>query len=431
MHRLHRCLTTVAAIAVVCSDPLITAHAQQPLFPPLSQQSAAPSAGASHAKSAHAKPRKRRHPRRIVRRLTHKAHKAPVVEAALPPTDPKVRLSTRLRLGDGVRMWRPSRKEIGVAYAPGGSDATPSGAFKFIVDRAALRKYLTKTAPYIKRSPVSAKVVVDTATATNVDAQQVPAKIIPEINGATLDIDAAVDLVQQSIQKDPSTTHIVLPVKTKPARVTADQLKGVNARIGYFVTRFNPGDVGRTQTVRLAIDIIDGTVVPPQGVFSVNHTVGERTAERGFGKGHVFVDGKMEVQQGGGMCQVATTLFNAAMLADLKIVERHQHVRTIPYADPGRDATVYWGQKDLKIQNLTSAPLYISYTTTRSHAIVSLFGQAAPGRVVKLVSHYQKLGERHYTGIFYRIVKNADGTVVKDKPFRSAYKWTPALDYSR
>ncbi len=207
-------------------------------------------------------------------------------------------------------------------------------------------------------------------------------------------------------------------------------MKGINARIGYFVTRFNPGDAGRTQTVRLAIQIIDGTVVPPGGVFSVNQIVGERTAARGFGTGHVFVNGKMEVQQGGGMCQVATTLFNAAMLADLRIVERRQHVRTIPYADPGRDATVYYGQKDFKFQNDTQAPIFVSYKTTRSHAIVSLFGAAVPGRKVRLVDHYQRLGERHYKASFYRVVYE-NGTAHKDPTFLSNYKWTPALDFSR
>jgi len=144
----------------------------------------------------------------------------------------------------------------------------------------------------------------------------------------------------------------------------------------------------------------------------------------------VFVNGKMEVQQGGGMCQVATTLFNAAMLADLRIVERRQHVRTIPYADPGRDATVYYGQKDFKFQNDTQAPVFVSYKTTRSHAIVSLFGAAVPGRKVRLVDHYERLGERHYKASFYRVVYE-NGMAHKDPTFLSNYKWTPALDFSR
>ena len=338
------------------------------------------------------------------------------------------RLSVRLRLGDGRQTWHPTRKQIGVSYASG-SDSSPAGTFKFAVDRAKLRSYLTKIAPYVKRQPKDAKVVVGNVGEDN-GTEQVPAHVVPGYNGAVLDVSAAVDQIQKAVTANPGVLHIILPVKTKKADVTAADLQRINARIGYFVTRFNPGDAGRTQTVRLAIQIIDGTVVPPGGVFSVNKVVGERTAARGFGTGHVFVDGHMEVQQGGGMCQVATTLFNAAMLANLKIVERKQHVRTIPYADPGRDATVYYGQKDFKFENDTKAPVFVSYKTTHSHAIVSLFGQATPGLKVKLVDHYQRLGERHYKASFYRVVYE-NGTAHKDPPFLSNYKWTPALDFNR
>ena len=100
---------------------------------------------------------------------------------------------------------------------------------------------------------------------------------MPGHSGAVLEVDAAVDAVQKAIQSNPGTAHIVLPVKVKPAEVTAQDLQGINARIGYFVTRFNPGDVGRTMTVRHAIDIIDGHVVMPGATFSVNQVVGERT----------------------------------------------------------------------------------------------------------------------------------------------------------
>jgi len=353
----------------------------------------------------------------------------PDVPDANPPTVNN-RLVVKMRLGDGRKTWHPSRKQIGVRYAAGGSDSSGPGSFKFTVNRATLRGYLDSIAPYIQRGSKIAKVVVSNIGGDQ-GTGQVPAHVIPGYDGAILDTNAAVDAIQKAVESNPGTVHIILPVKTKEGHPSATDLKGINARIGYFVTRFNPGDKGRTQTVRLAIKIIDGTMVPPGGVFSVNSIVGERTAARGFGTGHVFVDGKMEVQQGGGMCQVATTLFNAAMLAGLKIVERKQHVRTIPYADPGRDATVYFGQKDFKFQNNTSAPVYVSYKTNRSHAIVSLFGAATPGLKVKLVNHYRRLGERHYTASFYRVVYQPNGAVRKDPPFNSSYKWTPALDFSR
>ena len=342
------------------------------------------------------------------------------------------RLAVRLRLGDGRQTWHPTRKQLGVGYAPGSSDASPAGEVKFVVNRAKTRAYFNSIAPYIRRAPKNAKVVLVGASANDEGTDQVPAQVVPGYDGAALDVDAAVDLIQKSMQTSPSVVHIILPVKTKPAKVSAAKLQGIDARVGYFVTRFNPGDEGRTATVRRAISLIDGTIVPPGGVFSVDQTVGPRDPAHGFtGKGHVFVDGHMEMQSGGGMCQVATTIFNAAMLADLKIVERHQHVRTVPYVDPGRDATIYHGQKDFRIQNNTDAPLLISYRTTRSHAIVSLFGKGVPGRKVRLLASHRRLGERHYVGTFNRVVYEPGSAPQKGQPFHSDYKWTEALDFSR
>ncbi len=341
------------------------------------------------------------------------------------------RLAQKLRLGDGRQTWHPSRKQVGVSYAPGGSDASPAGTFKFAVNRATLRGYLNRIAPYIRRAPKEAHPFVASDTASDDGMSEVPAIIVPGYDGGVLNVDAAVDLIQKTLEADPGMLHIILPMKVKPAHITTASLRGIDARVGYFVTRFNPGDEGRTDTVRRAISIINGTIVPPGGIFSVDKTVGPRDPAHGFnGKGHVFVDGHIEVQSGGGMCQVATTIFNAAMLADLMIIERHQHVRTVPYVDPGRDSTIYHGQKDFRLQNNTTAPLYISYKTNRSHAIVSLFGKGIPGRKVRLISSHRRLGERHFIGSFNRKVIMPDGTVAKRQAYHSDYQWTPDLDYS-
>lgn len=365
----------------------------------------------------------------------HPAFAQTGADTPVPQTAPASsghRLAVRLRLGDGRQTWHPTRKQLGVSYAPGSSDASPSGEVKFIVNRAKTRAYFHSIAPYVRRGAKNARVVLVGAGTHDEGTDQVPAQVIPGYDGAALDVDAAVDLVQKTMQANPNVVHVVLPVKIKPAKLSAARLQGIDARVGYFVTRFNPGDEGRTATVRRAISIIDGTIVPPGGVFSVDQTVGPRDPAHGFtGKGHVFVDGHMELQSGGGMCQVATTIFNAAMLADLKVVERHQHVRTVPYVDPGRDATIYHGQKDFRIQNNTDAPLLISYRTNRSHAIVSLFGKGIPGRKVRLLASHRRLGERHYTGTFNRVVYLPGSAPQKGQPFHSNYKWTEALDYSR
>ncbi len=354
---------------------------------------------------------------------------APVDAASAAPVH---RLTAKLRLGDGRKTWHPSRKQLGVSYAPGTSDASPGETIKFVVNRAKTRAYFNSIAPYIRRASKNAKVVVTNDNSSDDGSRQVPAKVIPGYDGAVLDVNAAVDQIQKTLETSPAVLHFVLPIKTKKAKISTAKLQGIDSRIGYFITRFNPGDEGRTATVRRAISIINGTIVPPGGIFSVDQTVGPRDPAHGFtGKGHVFVDGHMEMQSGGGMCQVATTMFNAALLANLKIVERHQHVRTVPYVDPGRDATIYHGQKDFKIQNSTDAPLYISYRTNRSHAIVSLFGKGVPGRKVRIAASHRRLGERHYTGRVSNVVYRADGTVEHGPVFRSNYKWPETLDYSR
>lgn len=335
-----------------------------------------------------------------------------------------------MRLSDGKRIYRASRHELGVSYATG-SDDSGYGDFTFSVDRSVLRSYLLQLAPFVHRSPVPAHPAVTNANNMSDDGSQpVPARIIPGWPGRALDVDGAEDAIADAIESNPSTVKVVMPVTMNPPKGNPSDLDGIDARIGYFITRFDPDDVGRTQTVRLAIKLIDGTILKPGQTFSVNRTVGERTAVRGFGQGHVFYNGAMVIQQGGGMCQVATTLFNAAMLADLQIVERDAHVRTVPYVEPGRDATVYWGRKDFKFRNDTQWPVYISYRTTYRHAIVALYGHGIPGRKVVLVDHSRRIAERHYSGVFYRIVTEPDGSTHRDQPFYSDYEWTPALDFS-
>ena len=186
------------------------------------------------------------------------------------------------------------------------------------MDQAALIRYLTKIAPYVERPPVDARPVVlaqyvHNPVETRSDNTPVPIKILPSRDGAALQVNDAAAAIMQSLASNPLEPHVILPLRTDSAKVTEQDLAGVDARIAHFVTHFNTGERGRTQTVRRAIGLIDGHVVKPGDVFSVNQTVGERTQQRGFGQGIVFIEGHLDTQFGGGMCQVATTLFNAVL----------------------------------------------------------------------------------------------------------------------
>ncbi len=116
----------------------------------------------------------------------------------------------------------------------------------------------------------------------------------------------------------------------------------------------------RTNNLRIACKAINGTVVYPGETFSFNRTVGQRTASKGYKPAPIF-NGPNEVLQGvgGGVCQVASTMFNTALYANVQIVERHQHSQRVHYGTLGRDAAIYWTSEDFKWRNNTDYPIKI------------------------------------------------------------------------
>lgn len=127
--------------------------------------------------------------------------------------------------------------------------------------------------------------------------------------------------------------------------------------IASYSTSFDSSQTGRSTNLRLAMKAINGKVLQPGQTFSFNGTVGERTAARGYKMGYVYSGGQAVPGIGGGVCQVSSTLFNAVLLANLGIVERHYHSLTVSYVPLGRDATVLWNSKDFKFKNTLNYPI--------------------------------------------------------------------------
>jgi len=121
--------------------------------------------------------------------------------------------------------------------------------------------------------------------------------------------------------------------------------------LGSFSTTLIGSLPARTDNIRLAARALDGTVLEPGEVLSFNARVGPRSAERGFQPAPVILREVRDVQIGGGVCQVASTLFDAALLAGLRAVERHRHSSPVDYVPLAQDATIAWGAKDLRLRN--------------------------------------------------------------------------------
>ena len=130
--------------------------------------------------------------------------------------------------------------------------------------------------------------------------------------------------------------------------------------LGSFATKFNPSEKNRTNNLKQAIVAIDGVVIESGGIFSFNDIVGPRTSERNYLKAIVYQDGKKIEDYGGGVCQVSSTVYNAARAAGMTIVERHPHGLPVTYVGPGDDATVYYGVLDFRFRNDTEGRIVVN-----------------------------------------------------------------------
>ena len=145
----------------------------------------------------------------------------------------------------------------------------------------------------------------------------------------------------------------------------------------------------RTTNLKIASKAIDGTIIRPGKTFSFNKVVGIRTASKGYKKAPIFAGGGTVNDVGGGICQVASTMFNTALMANVKISERHQHSQRVTYVPLGRDAAVYWsGNQDFKWTNNTKYPIKIRMSV--SNGVISCkfytIGNVNPKKVKLTVS---------------------------------------------
>lgn len=142
--------------------------------------------------------------------------------------------------------------------------------------------------------------------------------------------------------------------------------------LGSYYTALINSPAGRTNNIRLSAGNINGTILEPGAVFSFNRTVGRRTIEAGYKEAPIFVGQEIENEVGGGICQTATTMYNAALESGMQVIERHTHSMPVKYAPPGRDATVYWGVADLKFKNTLDRPVQILAEVYGSYVLIGI-----------------------------------------------------------
>ena len=217
-------------------------------------------------------------------------------------------------------------------------------------------------------------------------------------SGNVLDMPVLLEELDDAASGGGLRTIFVALTPAFPKLSTADvENMGLAALGSQFVTYFDPRNQSRANNIALAAKLVDGTVVDPGETFSLNAAMGPRTANRGFDYAPVIAaDNVLRQGVGGGICQYATTLFNAVFFAGLPVVERDAHSLYISHYPIGRDATVAWGAIDFKFKNDAGKSIMIRSWIDGGALTVALVGKT--GRKVT-----------YTTSAFYDIRKPAHG----------------------
>ena len=239
------------------------------------------------------------------------------------------------------------------------------------VDAGALRRALSQLFRPLERK----------ATPARFDTDGTIAHIVPSKDG--LEVDAGEVAAGLTSDVRPVVARLV---RHRPEFSTATARKlGIRERIGGYTTPFKPGQP-RVTNIMKAAAILDGTIVAPNETISLNDILGERTADRGFVQAPMIV-GTLEVlATGGGVSQVATTLYNAAFEGGLEIVRHTPHALFISRYPAGRDATISWKEPDLVIRNDWPSAVLIRAATSPNAITMNLYSRTLGRRVESATS---------------------------------------------
>jgi vancomycin resistance protein YoaR len=322
-------------------------------------------------------------------------------------------MSEPATLSAGGEEWEFSPEEIGqsLSFTPRGN-----GEIRVGLDREKLQKALSDMYDDLTVKPVEAgfKISGDKVVVTK---SQI---------GKDIEEEELVDALEAGLFEGQREYEVPI-VTTEPKLTTeeAEKLKPTEV-IGSYRTDYtlsSDKSPERVDNLDIASNAISGTFLAPGEVFSINDVVSPLS----YNETHVIIEGKEEKADGGGLCQVASTLYNAVNYAGLDVIERHPHDAQLPYIRPGLDATVWFGSLDMKFKNTSDGYILIrEYVADDGYIYAEIWGQPT-GKTVELDSEPDYLGSDYSEWTTYQKVTDEDGKVLFDDVLhKDTYK--PLID---
>lgn len=260
-----------------------------------------------------------------------------------------------------------------------------------------------------------------------VDLEQVYWEIHVEMSNATLDPSNNYEIVEgiRGIGFDQEKTRRILDAAGEGDTVSIDLIytePEISAEdlaenlfmdlLGFYSTKVT-GSYNRLFNIQLAVEKCEDTILLAGEEFSFNDTVGDQNEETGFLISSGVENGKVVPAYGGGICQLSSTMFLAALYADLEIVERWNHDLAARYVPAGLDAAVAWGELDFRIANNTDYPIEMEIINANGYLTVNLWGTKTSDKTVELERETISDPGEPLEVLAYRIVYDSEGNQIR------------------
>lgn len=298
-----------------------------------------------------------------------------------------------------------------------------------IIDKEQLKEKIKNTINDITNPNNTIEIPVENAQPADINLNEIISEVTKQAKNAYIsdnpkEIHAEEDGIELAISKEEAEGIIkedkeeyVIPLKIIQPQITVASLgtAAFTDKLATFTTDFDASNKNRANNLKLASEKLNGTIVNPGETFSYNKTIGERTIAAGFKEANAYSGGDVVLDVGGGICQLSSTLYNAALLTNLEIVERHNHSFKSSYVAAGRDATVSWGSVDFKFKNNRNYPIKIESNAEDGVVTVNIYG-------IKQDDDYTVLIESKETSVIKQEIEyKEDDTIEKGKEVVERY----------
>ena len=229
-----------------------------------------------------------------------------------------------------------------------------------------IKEFVAKIAEEVKVEPVNASARILAGVVEVVEGQ----------DGYQLDQEAIIDSIKSQISAEDGGIDVIIDgtlVAVNP-EITGDKLKTIDTRVSTFTTYFSNGNSGIN--IQTGASYFNNTLLMPGEEFSCTDAIGPTIAERGFVNANTYVGGQVVPGMGGGVCQIATTVYNAELRAGLLPTERQNHMMTVGYVGIGLDATLADNLIDLRFVNTYDYPLIITTASSGGALTVEIWSNS-------------------------------------------------------